>query len=207
MLAVTLGVSAQGSYCKSYDDYVAGRWIQVNDLEPVHKTTSQKVWLGGNDYKFKTGDKAMDKVMKKEAFIIRYQDTLYVNLRTLRYEKTFFGNGYAKGLPFSGKKVMFVTHRIGKSAMNKRIMSGVMFGAIGSAVSANSTMKDRVCYLIDNNGNGKTTDIKLIGDEMMEQLLSGNKKLLSTYKEPQKQKERESAENVLPLLKKMKLIK
>ena len=84
-LFAALNMSAQGKFCKSYDDFVAGRWTEVADLKPIHHSASHKLWVGGNDYKFETGDKAMDKVMKKEAFVIEYQDTLYVNLRTLRY--------------------------------------------------------------------------------------------------------------------------
>ena len=206
-LFAALNMSAQGKFCKSYDDFVAGRWTEVADLKPIHHSASHKLWVGGNDYKFETGDKAMDKVMKKEAFVIEYQDTLYVNLRTLRYEKTRFGNGYAMGLPYDGTKIMFVTHRIGRDAANERFVSGFMFGAIGAAISGSSQLKDRVCYLVDNNGDGKKTDITLINDEFMENLLELDRPLLKTYRSEKKQKDRESAAHVLPILKEKGLVK
>ena len=206
-LFAALNMSAQGRFCKSYDDFVAGNWTEVADLEPIHHSASHKLWVGGNDYKFETGDKAMDKVMKKEAFVIEYQDTLYVNLRTLRFEKTRFGNGYAQGLPYDGNKIMFVTHRIGRAAANEQFMSGFMFGAIGAAITGSSQLKDRVCYLVDNNGDGKKTNITLIDDEFMENLLELDRPLLKTYRSEKKQKDRESAAHVLPILKEKGLVK
>lgn len=206
-LLAALNMSAQGRFCKSYDDFVAGNWTEVADLEPIHHSASHKLWVGGNDYKFETGDKAMDKVMKKEAFVIEYHDTLYVNLRTLRFEKTRFGNGYAQGLPYDGNKIMFVTHRIGRAAANEQFMSGFMFGAIGAAITGSSQLKDRVCYLVDNNGDGKKTNITLIDDEYMENLLEFDRPLLKTYRSEKKQKDRESAAHILPILKEKGLVK
>ena len=206
-LLAALNLSAQGKFCKSYDDFVSGTWTDVAHLQRIHHSASHKLWAGGNDYKFETGDKDLDKVMKKEAFVIEYQDTLYVNLRTLRYEKTRFGNGYAMGLPYDSTKIMFVTHRIGRNAATKQAMSFVMFGVIGAAISGSSMLKDRVCYLIDNNGDGKKTNITLIDDEFMENLLELDRPLLRTYRSEKEQKDRESAAHVLPILKEKGLVK
>jgi hypothetical protein len=207
LLAVAMYASAQGRYCRSYDDFVAGRWTEVAQLKPIVHSTAHKVWVGGNDFKFESGDKATDKVLKKEALVVEYMDTLYVNLRTLRYQGCRFGNGYAQGLPYDGNKILFVTHRIGKSVVGKRAFSAFMFGAIGAAISETGVQKDRVCYLIDNNGDGKTTDILLLGDEFMRTLLAIDEKMLARYNEKESQKERESAANVLPLLKETGLVK
>ncbi len=207
LLVTALTVQAQGRFCKSYDDFVAGRWIEVSDLQPIHHSDSHKLWAGGNDYKFQTEDKALGKVIKKEAFVVEYDDTLYVNLRTLRYEGCRFGNGYAMGLPYDGTKIMFVTHRIGRDAKNKQFASSFFFGTVGAVVNGSSQLKDRVCYLVDNNGNGKKTDIKLINDTFMTYLLLQDESMLEKYRSEKKQKDRESAAHILPILKEKGLIK
>lgn len=201
MLAtVTLNAVAQGRYSKSYEDFKAGSWHDLPSLKAIHHSVSHQLWSGGNDYKFTTDDKETDKLLKKEAFIIEYQDTLYVNLRSLRYQKTGFGNGYTKGTVYDGDKIMFVSYRIGKSVRNKQAAFGALGGMIGGAISASAMLKDRVCYLIDDDGNGKTTEIKLMDDNFMKGLLFADPALMNRYMSIENQKERESAANILPLL-------
>jgi hypothetical protein len=204
--AVALYASAQGRYCKNYDDFVAGQWTELPTLNVIGHSVSHQVWAGGNDYKFDTDDKTTNKILKKEALLVEYQDTLYVNLRNLRYKKALFGNGYAQGLVYDKDKILFVTHRIGSAVDGKRFASTFFLGFVGAAISETSIRNDRVCYLIDNNGDGKKTQIVLLDDQFMNELLSKNSRLMERYKEKKKQKERESAANVLPILKELGLV-
>ena len=206
LLTVAMGISAQGRYCKSYDDFVAGRWVKLNELRLISHSTAHQVWVGGNDFKFETDDKDVNKTLKKEALVVEYQDTLYVNLRKLRYKKTAFGSGYAQGLAYDKDKLLFVTHRIGPAVTSHRMASAFLLGAVGAAISESDIRKDRVCYLIDNNGDGKKTDIVLMDDEFMNRLLAQDAQLLERYNEKAKHEEREAAANVLPLLKEKGLV-
>ena len=203
---VAIYASAQGRYCKSYDDFVADRWTELPTLIVIGNSVSHQVWVGGNDFKLDTGDKTTNKMLKKEAFVVEYQDTLYVNLRNLRYEKVLFGNGYAQGLVYDKNKILFVTHRIGSAVDGKRVASAFFFGAMGAAITETNIRNDRVCYLIDNNGDGKKTQIVLLDDKFMGELLSKDSRLMECYKEKEKKKERESAANVLPILKELGLV-
>lgn len=203
---VSLQVGAQGRYCKSFEDFKAGNWIELPNLNAIHHSTSRQAWLGGNDYKFSTDDKATDKLLKKQAFAIVYQDTLYINLLNLRYQKMGFGRGYSKGTVFNGDMIMFVSHRIGKNVRNKQAALGALGGLIGGAISATSMLKDRVCYLIEDNGNGKTTNIKLMDDNFMTGLFFADPELMARYMSIEDKQDRESATNILPLLKEKGLI-
>ena len=207
MTTVATSVMAQGRFCYSYGDWQEGNWVELQQLTRNAHSKSRQLWVGGNDYSFSTGDKATDKVLKKKAFAVEYNDTLYVNLRTLRYERQRFGNGYAMAMPYDGDKVMFVTYRIGKSVTWGRAAAGVFFGVIGGAISASNALKDRVCYLIDNGGNGKTTEIKLIGDRLIKEMLSEKPLERHRYMSVHDPDERESAAHVLPLLKEWGLVK
>ena len=163
------------------------------------------MWVGGNDFKFATGDKSTDKKLKKTTFVIEYGDTLYVNLRTLRHDNQRFGNGYAQGFSFDGDKIVFVSYRIDKDVTKHIVYAGIFFGAVGGAivgaVEGKNVLKDRVCYLIDNGGDGKTIDIRIIDDRLMRELLiDDHRDAYLHYMSVSEKKERESAANVLPIL-------
>lgn len=208
LLTAVVPVMGQFRYCNSFEDYQAGRWTDLQVLYKIANSRSKQLWVGGNDFKFTTGDEKTDKILKKTAFVIEYGDTLYVNLRTLRHEKQRFGNGYAQGFRFDGDKIVFSSYRIGKDVKEKTTVIvgfGVAFGAIGGAIvgaiEGKSMLKDRMCYLIDNGGDGKTIDIKIIGDRLIRELLFDDHRdaYLHYMSVPEKQ-ERESAANVLPVL-------
>ena len=208
MLAASAGAMAQGRFCYSFEDYQAGRWTELQQLRPEAHSKSRQLWLGGNDYSFSTGSKATDKVLKKEAFAVEYHDTLYVNLRTLRYERHRFGDGYAQGLPYDGDKIMFVTYLIGKDVSRNLFVGGLILGVIGEAIAGADALDDRVCYLIDNGGNGKKIDIKLIGDRLIREMLAeDNIDEYQRYMSVHDIKERQSAAHVFPLLKEWGLVK
>ena len=205
LFATGMPVMGQFRYCNSFEDYQAGRWTDLQILYKIANSQKKQVWVGGNDFKFTTGDKSTDKILKKTAFVIEYGDTLYVNLRTLRHENRRFGNGYAQGFSFDGDKIVFVSYRIDKEMTKNMVFVGVSFGAIGGAIvgaiARKNELKDRVCYLIDNGGDGKTIDIRIIDDRLMRTLLfDDHRDAYLHYMSVSEKKERESAANVLPIL-------
>ena len=72
--AITVA-DAQCQYCNTYEDFVAGRWQKLDTVYCESHSKSEKILLGINDFSLTTGDKALDKNLKKEAFIVKQVDT------------------------------------------------------------------------------------------------------------------------------------
>ena len=196
----TLQVTAQGRCCMSYMDYQADKWVDLPTVKIWKNSPSKQLWKGGFDYQFSTNDKAMDKRLSKEMFAIQYSDTLYINLRNLRCDKIRFGKGLALGLPLVGNKILFMTRRVDKKARIRETTSYMFFGIMGSMISTQSHIENHACYILDSDGNGKRTDVLLVGDDVMRKLLAGKDELLERYFKEKNRMERESAKNILPLL-------
>jgi hypothetical protein len=145
LMLTSVSLKAQCRYCNSYEDYVAGRWQPLDTIYFDQHSKSHQVWWGGSDFTLKTGDKALDKKLKKEVFAVMQADTIYVNCRNLRYEKARFGNGYSRAIRMGQNDLLFVNRKIGrKEQMNAGAMAGV-FGVLGGAIGGGISM------LIANN--------------------------------------------------------
>ena len=83
LMLTSVSLKAQCRYCNSYEDYVAGRWQPLDTVYFDQHTKSHQVWWGGSDFTLKTGDKVLDKMLKKEVFAVMQADTIYVNCRRL----------------------------------------------------------------------------------------------------------------------------
>ena len=80
---LTVMAQAQvAKYCMTYADFVAGKWNSVDELTKGRQACQIKT--DNKQVRFKTGDKAADKMLKKEAFAVMYGDQLFVNCRNLR---------------------------------------------------------------------------------------------------------------------------
>lgn len=141
-------LSAQSRYALSLEDYMNERWTTVENLTIKSRSKTKKIWNGGADFIPKTGNKAVDKILKKEAKFIIHQDTLYVNCRVLRHEGCKFGSWYAPGYRYGTDKVAFISMRVGRKESNEAVVTGMMFGMIGGLVSASNQINNRTCYLI-----------------------------------------------------------
>ena len=68
-----LAVMAQAGvakYCMSYSDFVNGNWKPVEELTQGRTKRACQLKSLDNHYYFRTGDKAADKVLKKQAFAV-----------------------------------------------------------------------------------------------------------------------------------------
>lgn len=210
----TLGfitANAQSRYCKSYEDYLDGRWESLDTVYYKSHSKKRQVWLGGNDYTIHTGDKAMDKVIKKEAFAIMKDDTLFVNCRNLRFEKTRFGNGYTIATPMHDGGLLFVNRKIGREAQKEAAVSGFFVGAIGGAIGgamvAANLVKQQYCYIVSNGANAKgRIAIRLIDDKVMHEIVKDNEELHFEYWSEKSESKRLLASHILPILEKAGLI-
>ena len=167
MLLMSVSVSAQCRYCNTYEDFIENRWEQLDTIMFVGRSKSRQLWWGGNDFTLTTGDDALDKKLKKNAFVVMQGDSIYLNCHNLRCDKSVFGNGFTKAMRIGENSLMFVNMLVGKEAM-----SGAMFGAIGGAIAASKQMKQQVCYVISNGADKKGhIEARLIGDELMDQMI------------------------------------
>ena len=157
LLPLAIHIAAQGRYCYSYDDFVAGQWVEIPTIQKIDNSTSHQFWSGSGDYTITFGDKAINKVLKKEVLVVELRDTLYVNLRTLRYKNYKLGKGFTRAVRLGDDKLAFVAKRMG-------VDMGFFFGVVGSAISGYYSMKNKVCYILDNNGNGKKRQVKMLDD-------------------------------------------
>ena len=184
LFASSLLSVAQGRFCKSYEDYQADSWVELPSLETTHR-----------GFGLTTGDKAMER-----------SDTMYVNLRLVWCEKMRFGNGLADAYPLVGKKILFVTRRVDRKSSHRLMVSYMAFGLVGELITT-SKVKKRACYILDSPRNGKYTDVMLLGDDEMRKLLADDKVLLDRYFMVKDRMERETASNILPLLREKGLVK
>ncbi len=198
-LATTM---AQTRYCLSYEDFKNDKWINLEDSVWMEgRTKSQKFWSGGGNFKFTTGNKDTDELLKKEARLIIYEGKMYVNLRKLRAKGITFGNHYAQAYRYAEDKVCFIAPR---KTSNAVIMGGMLGGAIGGAIAVSADLNENpeVCYIMDSNEK----KVKQIKAKEMSALLAESTLgpgLYETYDKASK----ESAEVVIRQLKKLGLLK
>ena len=202
-------------FCMSYADYVAGNWKSVDEL--TEGRTNQVCQLKNDDHcvYFKTGDKASDEILKKQAFAVKYGNQLFVNCRNLRYNDVGLETSkYVQAVPYADNKLCIMAYKTnGLLALadiacltssifvqNTWTSLGLLGGSVAAGV-ANNSLSDFVCYLIDSNANAKgKTPITRINDQFMENLLSDDAPLYGRYMAVKNKHGRQSAANVLPIL-------
>ena len=202
LVAVTTA-DAQSRYFMTLSDLMSGNGIQLDTLFTDHHSKSRQLWWGGNDYVLTTGDARVDKTLKKNAFAVMQADTLYVNCRNLRYQKTGFGNGYTRAMRIGEHSVLFVNKMIGRAARNSVAFTSVMFGGIAGTIAASQYNKQQVCYLISWGADDKGhINIRLLDDDLIEQMLKEHPDLWLEYRAEQDDSKRILAKRVVPLLEK-----
>lgn len=196
---------AQDCYYASYADFVADKYTVIDSLDVSANSYSKQLWIGGSDFKLKTGDKETDKILKK-AFLVSFHDTLYVNTAVLRFEGYSLGKGFVQAYRFQDDKLCISAPKTGKKAASAMMGASLLGGALAGAVQADKNLKNRVCYLIDSQEE-KYCAIKIFDDELMTSLLENHPAELELYNSVEKKKERNLAIHVLPILEKIGLVK
>ncbi len=216
LMLTSVTLQAQCRYCNTYEDFVAGRWQPLDTVCFDQQSKTHQVWWGGSDFILKTGDKTIDKMLKKEIFAVMQADTIYVNCRNLRYEKARFGNGYSRAIRMGQNDLLFVNRKIGrKESMNAGAIAGV-FGVLGGAIGggiaggmiASDMLKDMVCYVVSSGTDKKGHIIlQLMDDEEMHEIVKDREDLQQLYWNEKDESKRKAASHVLPILEKAGLIK
>ena len=161
--------------CKSYaniSDLLNGVYETTLNVTVEKRTKNQIFMSGGGDYKISNGDKEADKRIKSELFAIEVNDSLYVNLKGLKYKKRAIGGWFAPALICKGN-IYFSALPVGPSA-------AAAFGLIGGAVQAANANVTRVYYVVDSSG--KKLKLDKIGSEKIEEMLGNYPELLERYK-------------------------
>ncbi len=186
---------AQNKYCLSYSNLINDEWVSAPSLSLDAKSTTDKLWTGGADFKSITSDAALDRIINHEARFVVYDGVLYVNCRPLKYQNTALGNGYAQGFLLNDNKVCFVGTKVGHSTPKKTKGSGVTFSIGGGKVETSLTDKKTVCYIIDSSSN----KVQCIDRKYMKELLKNHPSLLNQYNDEGKKKQ-ESVETIINYL-------
>lgn len=228
LLACMAEVNAQGSksvvsvkYCMTYDDFMDNRWIPIDSLTEGRTSRFCQMEFKDNEFKFKTGDKEADGILKKVAFAVLYDGHLYVNCRNLRCKDIPLDvSNYAQAYRYQDKKICVVAHWINAGAVLAGVVGDVVTvaaplpvalpAAVGSeAIWWNmDKLNSYRCYLLESEANAKgKTPVTRITDEVMDEILANDASLLKSYHAVEKKKERQSASVILPLLKAKGLIK
>ncbi len=200
LLLFSLCSKAQGSYyCLSFADYLIDNWQPLDTLQMEGRSESDKFWHGGASIKPVTGDKQMDKVLKKQARLIRHCDTLYINCNELACKGVSFGSWYAPAFIFERDYFLFIAHNY--KSMRRVSNMSFSFGLIGGAVTAATTKNDYLCYVF----NPSTETVEPVDKKMMARLLKDRPDLLEQLSNIAS-KQRYSPEVILPILKELGLV-
>ena len=208
-LLVSLQTMAQSRYCTSFDDYLEGNWTELPTLAVSinSKSEKKKKEEAALDYTFTTNDKAIDKKLKKEAFIIQCGDSMFISLRNLRHENSQFANNFARAYPLPDNKILFTSRRAFKS----KNMLYASFGAAGAVVGGvpvnlKIDQKTPHCFIVENIDLGSYIPTKIIDDDLITKVLKNHDDLIDEYFSEEKKKKRETSEHILPLLKRAGII-
>lgn len=199
LLLLSVAAMAQSRYCLTPADYVAGQWTPLDSLRLEYRSNSKSVWLGGASYKPLSGDKKIDKLLKKRARFIQQQDTLYINCRQLTCGGIGFGNWYAPACPFERDYVLFVARSV--RAQQQGNMATFMFGVAGVLVAVPMQKHAFSCYVF----NPGTETVELVDKAMMERLLEGRPDLQEALEQTDA-KHRYQPQTLLPILQQLGVI-
>jgi hypothetical protein len=200
LLAATLAGQAQSSYCLTFDDYAAGTWHPLSQLELQYRSGNKSLWNGGASYRPVTGDSKTDKTLKKDACLIMHHDSLYINCRGLSCQGVRFGNWYAPACIFDHDYFLFTALSI--KAKKSTANSAFWFGIVGGAIAAAKHKDEYMCYIFYPNAG----TVRAVDQKMMYQLLEDYPDLRSNYDDMVGDEADCSPQIVIPLLKKAGLI-
>lgn len=169
-------VMAQGNYYLSLADYWNRKMEYCPSLEVKPLMKKEKVISATCGLKVATGDKKMDKMLRKKAAIIEKGDSVFVNYREVYFKNKKLGTDFGSGLRIKNK-IFFCGPPAGSS---KVLMAGMLLGVVGSALAAIAEAKNPPSMrLFMLNENSK--DARLVKKEYLGILLSENEKLKIAY--------------------------
>lgn len=223
LLGINLSALAQVKICMSYDDFVAGQWKPYDDLIPGKEPDSVRVKYDGMDFTLKTSDKEVNKVIKKDVFMMSIDNQLFINQRTLRDDDGVIlpVNNFLRALPYKDGKLCVVCYHstlgdlldLVNIGLDVALLAtghttwGTIFLATDLLLTNDDLMEKHVLYLLDKGPNNKGKILMTrINDHFMEKLLRDDPVTFELYYGRGTKGQRQSASNILPILVKKGLI-
>lgn len=209
LLFVSYNASAQCRYCRTYEDFKEGKWEMLDTVYCKTHTKTHKFFYGGNEYSLTTGNKATDKIIKKEAFAVKQGKKLFVNCRNLAHQKILFGMGYAQAMTMGKDTLFFIYTKLGKDTREQQIAAQMTLGAIGAGIVGGQQALQQACYLIttETYNRGPKNNVTMINDDEMKKLLGVTSDLYGEYISEYDPEKRLKPEHIYPILKKAGLFK
>lgn len=207
--AAWIVADAQSKVYYSHEDFFADKGEVLDTVYVEQHGKSRQLWWGGNDYKLTTGDSQLDKEIKKNAFAVVTQgDSIYVNCRNLRLEKTGFGNGYTRGMRIGEHSILIVNRLIGHEMAAEAQTASFLLGAMGGMAAASKSMKQQMCYVISSGADQKgRVDIRMVDESLIKLMLKDHPDVYLDYLQVTDKSKRNLASRVIPLLTKAGLLK
>lgn len=175
LLSTTFLVNAQISteLFKSLDDFKNSNPITDTTIKIEKRTKNQIFMSGGNDFKFYSPDKTLNKELKREYFAVKRNDSLFINCFQLQLG---FWYAYAEKI---GDKLFFTgAITMNKEQQEKLALTSYVLGPIGGGISAGKLALLRFYYTMNLN-SGETT---YLSKEKMIDLISIFPELVEKYK-------------------------
>lgn len=194
------------SYCMSFSDYKNNNWITMKNVVRKTRSIGAKKWSGGGDYHFEAKTDEQTKLLKKKAFAVIFNDTMYVALRRFRHSGARFGGGYDKVLKSNDGSLLFAERYISRMT-NFMILKGWDSNKTNRP-SKESQLHYRVWYIVLSDER----KIKCIDDKYAKKILADRKELLDEYNHFKAKKdssggiEKYNAARMLPFLKKIGIL-
>ena len=209
-----LMMAQPAKYCMTYSDYKTHNWNTIESLVNGRSEMIPQIKMDETDYKVKSGDKATDRILKKEVFAISFGKNLYVNCRNLRCKDIILDTQqYVQAYPYAGNKLLIAVYHINDGAFLLGFGANVasIFTPLGTSIALQtastalwlnrSKLNSYRCYLIDTDANEKVRyPVTRIDDDYMTNLLSDDAHMLARYNAVSSKRERQSASNVLAVL-------
>lgn len=210
LVSITISAQGQCKFCRSYEDFINDKWEKIDTIY----CKKSKLWGGGydNEYTLTTGNKALDKSLKKEAFIVMQSDTGYLNCHNLRHDNVLLGNGFTRARRFNNNGLIFARHFANKKS-RQEIRTAIFIGGINVGLSAASDYdKKQVCYIISSGADEKGyINTRMVDDQMIEEMMEKDiikeGSLYIEYLSEGKKAKRMNPSHVIPILEKAGLIK
>ena len=195
---------AQNKYCLSFTDYMTDIWHPLEQMEFEYRSGNKSLWWGGSNYKPITGDKETDKILKKKARFLMHNDSLYVKCRGLTAKGNVFGNWYSSACVYDKDRFLFIA--LSTKSRSKTAGAALMFGVLGGAIAASLNDDDYQCYILTPTSTDDAI-VKPIDEKFILELLEGHEDLQAEYQAIENKKQRYSPNVVIPILKKLGLVK
>ena len=210
----TMMMAQPAKYCMTYSDYKTHNWNTIESLVNGRSEMIPQIKMDETDYKVKSGDKATDRILKKEVFAISFGKNLYVNCRNLRCKDIILDTQqYVQAYPYAGNKLLIAVYHINDGAFLLGFGANVasIFTPLGTSIALQtastalwlnrSKLNSYRCYLIDTDANEKGRyPVTRIDDDYMTNLLSDDAHMLARYNAVSSKRDRQSASNVLAVL-------